>query len=343
MKNILITGGAGYVGTVLTKELLKRGYTPDVADTLWYGNYLPENIDVKKINICELKQQDVEPYDVVIFLGGVSNDPMAEYCPSVNFRENMATPVYLAHITRKAAGDIKSPKRFIYASSCSVYGYTSNNLMSETDPVPPPHFPYGISKLGGERAVMSLEDEYFKPISLRKGTVGGWSPRMRFDLVVNVMTKVGLTKGEIVVNNPSLWRPLVDIRDVANAYIRSIESNINITGVYNISYDNYTIGRLADEVKEEFAAFDKEIKIKTFQNEDLRNYKVSTDKAKKELDFVAKFSPKDSVRKILNNLVSEGSSSGTQYSIKEPNGELYPITDRRYLNLEVFKEIFTSK
>lgn len=343
MKNILITGGAGYIGTTLTKELLKRGYTPDIADALWYGNYLPEGVEVKKVNICELKQHDIDPYDVVIFLGGVSNDPMAEYCPSINFRENMATPAYLAHITRKSAGSTKRPKRFIYASSCSVYGYTSNSLMSEADPVPPPNFPYGVSKLGGERSVMSLEDEYFKPISLRKGTVGGWSPRMRFDLVVNVMTKAGLLTGEITVNNPSLWRPLVDVRDVATAYIRSIESNINITGVYNISYDNYTIGRLADEIKEEFALFDKEIKIKTLHNEDLRNYKVSTDKAKKELDFVAKFSPKDSVRKILNNLTREELSSGAQYSIKEPNGKFYPIADRRYMNLEIFKEIFTSK
>jgi nucleoside-diphosphate-sugar epimerase len=336
MKKILIAGGAGYIGTVLTKELADRGYNPYVVDTLWYGNYLPDTVEIKNINISELKQKDIEPYDVVVFLGGVSNDPMAEYRPSVNFSENMANPSYLAYITRKAALETKTQKRFIYASTCSVYGYTANNLMSENDLVPPPHFPYGISKLGGERVIMSLEDEYFKPIALRKGTVGGWSPRMRFDLVVNVMTKVALLNKQIIINNPSLWRPLIDIRDVAYAYIRAIESNISITGVYNISYDNYTIGRLADEIKEELATFDKKTEIKTLYKEDLRNYKVSTDKAKKELDFVPKFSPRDSVRKILNNLLDKDGS----YFIKEPSGELCSISDCRYLNLETFKKIF---
>ena len=335
MKKVLITGGAGYIGTILTHDLIKRGYKPDVVDELWYGNYIPEDLNVKKTNIRSLRQEDIDPYDVVIFLGGVSNDPMAEYSPATNFVENMANPAYLAHITRKSASDLKSPKRFIYASSCSVYGYTSNELMSELDRVPPPHFPYGISKLGGERAVMSLEDDYFRPISLRKGTVGGWSPRMRFDLVVNVMTKAALLNKLITVHNPSLWRPLVDIRDVSTAYIRSIESNIDITGVYNISYDNYTIGRLADEIKEELEAFGKEVKIDTLNKKDLRNYKVSTDKAKKELDFTAQFAPKDSVKEILNNLVDG-------YNIKEPNGELFPITDRRYVNIEIFKEIFSK-
>tara|TARA_Y100000310_G_scaffold339728_1_gene433333 strand:- start:2540 stop:3550 length:1011 start_codon:yes stop_codon:yes gene_type:complete len=336
MKKILIAGGAGYIGTVLTKELADRGYNPHVVDTLWYGNYLPDTVEIKNINISELKQKDIEPYDVVVFLGGVSNDPMAEYRPSVNFSENMASPSYLAYITRKAALETKTQKRFIYASTCSVYGYTANNLMSENDLVPPPHFPYGISKLGGEKVIMSLEDEYFKPIALRKGTVGGWSPRMRFDLVVNVMTKVALLNKQIIINNPSLWRPLIDIRDVAHAYVRAIESNISITGVYNISYDNYTIGRLADEIKEELATFDKKTEIKTLHKEDLRNYKVSTDKAKKELDFVPKFSPRDSVRKILNNLLNKDGS----YFIEEPSGELCPIADCRYLNLETFKKIF---
>ena len=139
MKKILITGGAGYIGTVLTNRLLERGYDPKIVDTFWYGNCLPKDVEVKEKNILSLKQEEVEPFDVVIFLGGVSNDPMAEYKPSINFSENMASPSYLAYITRKAAIKTKTQKRFIYASTCSVYGYTSNNLMSESDPIPPPH------------------------------------------------------------------------------------------------------------------------------------------------------------------------------------------------------------
>jgi len=336
MKKILIAGGAGYIGTVLVQELQKKGYKPDVVDTLWFGNYLNDEINVDKINIQQLKQEQIEPYDVVIFLGGVSNDPMAEYKPAINFSENLASPAYLAYATRKAAIKTQTQKRFVYASTCSVYGYTSNNLMSESDVVPSPHFPYGISKLSGERAIMSLEDENFKPIALRKGTVGGWSPRMRFDLVVNVMTRSALINKKIIVNNPSLWRPLVDIRDVAQAYIRSIESNIDITGVYNIGYDNYTIGRLADEIKDQFSELEIDIKIETLNEEDLRNYKVTTEKAKKELDFVAKYSPQDSVNEIFSNLKEEAG----QYYITESSGEKYLITDEKYVNINIFKKVF---
>ena len=88
MKKVLITGGAGYIGTILTHDLIKRGYRPDIVDELWYGNYIPEDLNVKKTNIRSLRQEDIDPYDVVIFLGGVSNDPMAEYSPATNFVEN---------------------------------------------------------------------------------------------------------------------------------------------------------------------------------------------------------------------------------------------------------------
>ena len=114
----------------------------------------------------------------------------------------------MAFITKKAG-----ISRFIYASTCSVYGFTDNEVMTEHSPVSP-QYPYGISKLQAEYSIMNMKDNNFRPISLRKGTVGGWSPRMRFDLVVNTMTKCALTEKKIIVHNPNLWRPLVDIRDV---------------------------------------------------------------------------------------------------------------------------------
>ena len=171
---------------------------------------------------------------------------------------------------------------------------------------------------------MNMEDDSFRPISLRKGTVGGFSPRMRYDLVVNAMTKTALTEGKIIVNNPSLWRPIIDIRDVVTAYIRSIEANLDITGIYNISYDNYTIGRLADEIKDELFNFGYEINIETKNVQDVRNYKVSSEKAKIELDFVAKHSPKDSVNQILKNIDLES----------------VDFADQKYYNIKIFKELF---
>ena len=318
MKKILIAGGAGYIGTLLAKELYDRNYNVEVVDLLWFGNHLPEGIKVHKKSCLDLCKRDLESFDVVIFMAGISNDPMANYNPAMNFIENSAAPSYLAFISKKAG-----IKRFIYASTCSVYGYTANNLMDENDIVNP-QFPYGVSKLAAEKTILSLEDENFRPISLRKGTVGGYSQRMRFDLVVNTMTKTALTENKIVVNNPSLWRPLVDIRDVVSAYIRSIESSLEITGIYNISYDNYTIGRLADEIKDELNNCGYDIKIIVKNIQDVRNYKVTNSKAKMQLDFTPKLSPRDSVKEILKNI-----------DAKKIN-----FNENKYYNIATFKERF---
>src|SRR2546426_10801035 len=186
---VLVAGGAGYVGSVLIPRLLDRGYRVDVVDLFWFGNHLPEQTGVLKKDIFHLTVEDLELYDQVIFLAGLSNDPMAEYSPSKNFVFNAAAPAYLAYSAKKA-----SVKRYIYASSCSVYGYTENELYDETRPLSS-SYPYGISKLQGEHAVMQLIDKDFSVIALRKGTVSGYSPRMRFDLIVNTMFKCAMQDG----------------------------------------------------------------------------------------------------------------------------------------------------
>ena len=221
---LLVAGGAGYVGSVLIPKLLDRGYKVDVVDLFWFGNHLPEQTGILKKDIFHLSAEDLRPYEQVIFLAGLSNDPMAEYSPSKNFVFNAAAPAYLAYIA-KAAG----VKRCIYASSCSVYGYTENELFDETRPVSS-SYPYGISKLQGEQAVMQLADSKFSVISLRKGTISGYSPRMRFDLIVNTMFKSAMKDGVININNPSIWRPLLSIEDAATAYTRAVEANPQLVG-----------------------------------------------------------------------------------------------------------------
>src|SRR5260370_28618257 len=133
-----------------------------------------------------------------MFLAGLSNDPMAEYSPSKNFVLNAAAPAYLGYIAK-----IAKVKRYMYASSCAVYGYTENELYDETHPVAS-IYPYGISKVQGEQAAMQLVDEGFSVISLRKGTISGYSPRMRFDLIINSMFKSALKNRTIKINNPSI-------------------------------------------------------------------------------------------------------------------------------------------
>src|SRR6202050_73502 len=197
---ILIAGGAGYVGSVLIPKLLDRGYKVDVVDLFWFGNHLPRHVGVVHKDIFDLTVEDLQSYDQVIFLAGLSNDPMAEFSPSKNFIFNAAAPAYLAYVAKKAG-----VKRYIYASSCSVYGYTENELYDETRPVSS-NYPYGISKLQGEQAAMQMADQNFSVISLRKGTISGYSPRMRFDLIINTMFKNALREQTITNNNPPIWR-----------------------------------------------------------------------------------------------------------------------------------------
>src|SRR5215471_5323754 len=161
---ILIAGGAGYVGSVLIPKLLDRGYKVDVVDLFWFGNHLPAQAGLLNKDIFQLSTEDLERYDQVIFLAGLSNDPMAEYSPSKNFIFNAAAPAYLAYVAKNAA-----VKRYVYASSCSVYGYTENELYDEDRPAAS-SYPYGISKLQGEQAALQLVDQHFSVISLRKGT-----------------------------------------------------------------------------------------------------------------------------------------------------------------------------
>jgi len=242
---ILIAGGAGYIGSYLIPVLIEHGYEVEVVDLMWFGNHLPDDVKVAKKDLFKCKEKDLEIYDQIIFLAGLSNDPMAEYDPAKNFIYNAALPSYLALVAKNAG-----VKRFIYASSCSVYGYTVNELYDEDCPVTC-NSPYGISKLQGERGVIQLHDEKFSVIALRKGTVCGFSPRMRLDLIVNTMFKFAMSEKRITVNNPSIWRPILDIRDAATAYLRAIQANYSLSGVYNIASDNYTVGHVGDMVKYE--------------------------------------------------------------------------------------------
>lgn len=291
---ILCAGGAGYIGNVLIPKLLDRGYKVDVVDLFWFGNNLPRQVGILNKDIFHLSVDDLEAYDQVIFLAGLSNDPMAEYSPSKNFIFNAAAPAYLAYTAKKA-----KVKRYVYASSCSVYGYTEDELFDETRPVSS-NYPYGISKLQGEQAAMQLADEHFSVIALRKGTVSGYSPRMRFDLIINTMFRAAIRENTVTVNNPSIWRPILSIEDAATAYIRSIEANFKLSGIFNIASGNYTVGEVADQVKQ---AVDERLGTKVALNikhiQDFRNYKVSVEKAKNVLSF----HPTGNVKTIVNTLI----------------------------------------
>ncbi len=312
---ILLAGGAGYIGSKLAPHLLDRGYDVDVVDLFWFGDFLPDKVVKIKKDIFDVSRDEVNKYDQIIFLAGLSNDPMAEYSPSLNFIHNASAPAYLGYIAKQAG-----VKKFIYASSCSVYGYTENELYDETSPAVS-NYPYGISKLQGEQAVIQMLDDHFSVICLRQGTVSGYSPRMRLDLIVNTMFKCAMLDGEITVHNPAIWRPILSINDAVTAYVRAIESNEGINGVFNVASGNYTVGEVADLVKTSIEVkMNKEINLNIEHRQDYRNYKVSIEKARNILSF----KPRYDIDGIVNDLVEH-------YDL------FSDLKNDQYYNIEVFK------
>ena len=317
MKKILLAGGAGYIGTELCKRLMKLDYDITVIDNLWFGNHLDPTIKLIKKDLFKVTYKELVDFDVVIFLAGVSNDPMAEFSPSENFIQNAACPAYLSYESKRAG-----VKRFIYASSCSVYGYTVDELYDENSPTTC-SYPYGISKLQGENGVMQLVDNNFSVISLRQGTVCGYSDRMRFDLVVNTMFKNAMLHNEITVNNPSIWRPIFHMQDACTAYIRAIQAPDNISGIFNVASDNYTLGQIGDIVSVEMSKLlNKEVKMHINDVKDFRNYKVSIQHAKLSLGFTPAYTVKDIIQDLYQHA-----------------GSIQNMESEKYYNIKVFESL----
>jgi nucleoside-diphosphate-sugar epimerase len=319
-KKVLIMGGAGFIGSVLSPYLHNAGYDVTVADACWFGNYLPAEIKLIKTDLFDLKQQDLEEYDSIIFLAGLSNDPMAEFSPKSNFILNTALPSYIGFMAREAG-----VKQMIFASSCSVYGYTLNKTYTEDDPAIC-NYPYGVSKLQGERSLIALAEENFRVVCMRQGTVCGFSPRMRLDLAMNTMFKNALSKGKISLSNHRIWRPILGLEDLCKGYQAALEFDAPGAEVFNISSFNTTVGELAKSV----AAYmedhmGKVIEIEDQNVQDYRNYKVSTDKAKLLLNYQAKQNDLD----IINNLFQH-----LDY--------FSDFSDERFYNIEVFKKLVAN-
>lgn len=314
---ILIVGGAGYVGSRLVPVLIKEGHTITVIDLLWFGNKLPKSVRVIKKDIFAIDEPALVGFDQVIFLGGLSNDPMAEYSPADNFIYNSAAPAYLAYIAKRA-----KVKRFIYACSGSVYGFTDNKDLRETD-IAQSLYPYGISKRKGEFGVLYFDDKDFSVISLRKGTVSGWSPRMRFDLIVNTLYMKAMTEGKITINNASIWRPILSISDAVEAYRLAVNAPLSVSGIFNVASGNYTVGEVGEKVVRHFEKkHGEKIDVEVKAIEDKRNYKISIQKAKKVLGF----EPKGSIESILEELDGRV-------------GKRFRFKDERNYNILVFKKV----
>jgi nucleoside-diphosphate-sugar epimerase len=316
--NILITGGAGYIGSVLVPELIKEGHEVKVVDLLWFGNNLPKGTTVIEKGTEDITEEDLKGIDAIIHLAGLSNDPMAEFQPLTNYIVNAAQTAYLAQKAKEC-----KVSRFIYASTCSVYGFTGAEKFSVEDDIPTPQYPYGISKLMAERALLALMDTYFSVIILRKGTIGGFSPRMRYDLVVNTMVKSALKDNKITVKNASLWRPIIDIQDVCEAYKLALKGEA--WGIFNILERNYTIKELGLAVADAIEETGKSRPlVEIYERFDMRNYRASGQKARDYLGFDPEFTVKDTVKELVERV---------------NNKEVSDFDNPNYYNIEVMRRL----
>jgi nucleoside-diphosphate-sugar epimerase len=319
---ILVAGGCGYVGSVLVPKLIDYGYDVTVIDLEWFGNYFSEGVKVIRKDLFKCCEKDFEGFDVCINLSGISNDPGAEFDPARNFIYNAALSPYLALMAKRAG-----VKRFIQASTASVYGYTKNDLKKESDPISC-NYPYGVSKFAGESGVIHLNDENFSTIIIRKGTVGGYSSRMRFDLIVNTMTMNALTLKTITINNPAIWRPIVSVNDAATAYVRAVQVDASVSGIFNIAENNYVVGDIADIVRATVERRTGEKVSMIVKNvQDIRNYKIDTSRAEKILGFHAR----EGVRETTENVLDNWSKLSGCYG------------DSRFYNIDISREIFKSE
>ncbi|HLF27032.1 MAG TPA: NAD(P)-dependent oxidoreductase [Anaerolineae bacterium] len=313
MPKVLLVGGAGYVGSVLAQELLDRGYAVKLLDRLYFGDEGLRDIrDRVELLVGDMRCVDASilaDVSCVINIGGLSNDPTAEYNPRANREMNTLATKQLADLC--IANGIR---RFIFASSCSIYDRGVGNevadvLLDETSEVNP-RAAYSSSKYEAERLLLDLPGDSFCPVILRKGTVYGFSPRMRYDLVVNTFVKSALSTGKLVLHyGGEMWRPLVDVRDVARAYIACVEApEEKVRGeIFNVSFHNVRISELALRVctalKE--AGIDVEI-VPDYSYQGVRSYRVSAAKIQRALDFQPKVTIEESVKDMVKQIQKYG-------------------------------------
>jgi len=271
MENILITGGAGYLGSILSRKLLLRGYHVRVIDGLWYGKESLEEClrnenfeliegDIRNLMVTVKAMKDI---DAVVHLASIVGMPAANIEPRTSEEVNYLATKNIAELCQ-----LHEIETYIFASTCSVYGAQPNKLITEKSPTLPFDF-YAKQKFYSERAIGWLNRA---PTILRFGTLFGLSPRMRFDLVINWFIAQAIAGDKLVVNGGDQYRPFLHVSDAADSLVFALEKNM--TGTYNVVTENMTIRQVAERIKK---ITDCEIEISN-NIEDKRDYRVSAEK-----------------------------------------------------------------
>lgn len=322
---ILVTGGAGYVGSVLVPELVNQGHQVKCLDRFFFGSeYLSSkqfegNVELIKDDIRWFDSNILDDVDIVMDLAALSNDPVGDLDPEKTYQINHLGRSRVAQLSKKSG-----VKQYILASSASVYGQ-QNDIVNEDSPVNP-ITDYSKANRKAEIDTLKLNDDNFTVTVLRFSSIYGISPRMRFDLAVNSMALELFKTGKIIVRGKSNTRPFLHIKDAARAYVIVINSpKDKISGqIFNVGSDdqNYEMYKLAKEVGDSIG---KKYDIEAKDTQDHRSYVASFKKIKEILGFTTKFTVKDGSIEIYRALES---------------GEL--IDSKKTITVEWYKHLLSS-
>ena len=289
---ILVTGGCGYKGHVLIPKLLNEGHEVVAFDIQWFGNFLDQHPDliIVKGDIRNIEEIPLEGIDCIIHLASIANDPCGDLNPKLTWEVSALATMQLADKANRLG-----VKRFIYASSGSVYGVKEEEDVTE-DLELSPISEYNKTKMVAERVLLSYQDQMIVQI-VRPATVCGYSPRMRLDVSVNLLTMHALSKGKITVFGGSQVRPNIHIDDITDLYIHLI-NNPEYTGVYNAGFENISILNIAEMVTQYLP-----VTIEITESNDPRSYRVNSDKI-----LETGFKPKKGVEIAIQEIIEKYNS-----------------------------------
>lgn len=304
IKNVLVIGGAGYIGSALLPKLLDRGYNVRLLDLLLYGSEPIEpvmhhpHLEIIQGDFLQMQQvvEAMRGMDAVIHLGAIVGDPACELCTGLTVEVNLMAARMIAELARCMKLD-----RMIFASTCSVYG-ASDEVLDERSSLNPVSL-YASSKMATEKVLLGLATSDFAPVILRFGTIYGLSGRTRFDLVINLLTAKAVTEGKITVFGGKQWRPFVHVDDAALAVLMVLESPLPVVRgqIFNVGSNaqNYTIQQVAEIIN----GIVPEATIEEVEGgSDARNYCVNFNKIQNTIGFAPQWTVEQGVRQVIDAL-----------------------------------------
>ena len=293
--NILILGGCGYIGTVLIKKIISNPKNKiTVIDTQWFGNYLEKNSRLKilKEDIRNINRISFKNFDTIIHLANIANDPAVDLDPELSWEVNTLTTKFIVEKAIK-----NRVKKIIFASSGSVYGVKKEKKVTEDLELEPISV-YNKTKMIAERVLLSYQNK-IKIFCVRPATVCGLSPRMRFDISVNLLTLQALKDKKILVHGGAQIRPNIHINDLVRVFEHFLTKKNIKPGIYNAGFENMSILRIANKIKNIVPS-----KIIISKSKDVRSYRLDSSKLKKT-GFKPLFRVEDAIAEIKTNFVNK--------------------------------------